>query len=108
MVVINDGNGILYSTLRNMMVYDYQDSLVKSENSVGDKGESRRMLDNGYTMTVKARGDQSNYAGMNVILKGVRITGVSGLDYSHTDANPQTFTVDGYANYTDFETVTAG
>jgi hypothetical protein len=41
---------------------------------------------------------------MNVILKGVRITGISGLDYSHTDVNPQTFTVDGYANYADFET----
>ena len=54
-------------------------------------------------MIVKARGDQCNYAGMNAIMKGVRITGVSGLDYSHTDANPQTFTVDCYAKSIDFE-----
>jgi hypothetical protein len=57
MVVLNDGNGILYTTIRNMMIYDYHDTLVRSSQSVGDNGESRRMLDNGYTMTVKARGD---------------------------------------------------
>ena len=38
MMVLNDGNGTLYTTIRNMMIYDYYDTLVQSSESVGDNG----------------------------------------------------------------------
>lgn len=88
--VLNDASGTIYTTLRSMMVYDYD--------------ENRRMLNNGYTVTVKARGDQTNNGGMDIVLRGVRVTGVGALDFSHTDPSIQTFTVDGYADFTDFRT----
>lgn len=87
--VLNDASGIVYTTIRRLMIYDY------------DPG--RRMLDNGYNVMVKSRGDQTNNAGMNIVMQGVRINNVSGLDYSHTDSSIQTFTVDGYVNFTDFQ-----
>ena len=55
------------------MIYDY------------DPG--RRVLDHGYNVMVKSRGDQTNNAGMNIVMQGVRINNVSGLDYSHTDSS---------------------
>lgn len=86
MTVINDASGIIYPLLRKMSINDFD----------------YRTPDNGYTLTVKARSDQQNTAGMNVVMKGVRINNVSGLDYSHQDGVIQTFTVDLYVNTTDF------
>lgn len=88
MVVINDGAGKTYRKLRELMVLDY-----------GVFG----FLDNGFKIKIKQRGDGQNYPGMNIIMEGVRITGISGLDFSHTDSTVQTFTVDAYAKFTDFE-----
>ena len=87
---MNDASGKVYTTLRGLMIYDY--------------AKERRQLSNGYTVTIKARGDQQNTGGMNIVMSGVRINNVSGLDYSHTDSSIQTFTVDGYVNTTDFQT----
>ena len=86
MTVINDASGIIYPLLREMQIMDY----------------GYVMPDNQYTMIVKARSDQQNTAGMNVIMRGVRINNVSGLDYSHQDSAVQTFTVDLYVNSIDF------
>ena len=89
--VLNDGSGKIYTLMRDIMLTDYDFN-------------TGRMLNNGYVVTVKARGDQQNVGGMNAIMRGVRITAVSGLDYSHTDTSIQTFTVNGYVDFTDFET----
>ena len=70
-VVLNDASGTIYTTLREIMINDY----------------NQKMLDNGFTVTVKARDDKKNNAGMNVIMKGVRINSVGSLDYSHSDSS---------------------
>ena len=87
MTVLNDASGSVYANLRSLMAYDYE---------IGN-----RMLDNGYTVTVKARGDGNNYAGMNALLLGTRITDIGNLDYAQQDGSVQMFTVNGYANFTD-------
>lgn len=86
--VLNDATGKIYTRIRELMAIDYN--------------INRRMLNNGFTVKVKVRGDQQNYAGMNILMEGVRITNVSGIDFSHTDSTAQTFTVDGYVNFVDF------
>lgn len=88
-VVMNDASGLVYTTVRKLMSYDYD--------------PKRRMLDNGYVVRVKARGDGTNSCGMNVVMNGVRITDVGGLDYSHTDSTIQTFNVGGYVDFVEFE-----
>lgn len=87
LTVINDSSGTIYTKLREIMLIDYHN----------------RMLSNGFTMKIKARGDQQNSAGMNILLNGVRLNNVSNLDYSQSDSSVQTFTVDGYVNIVDFE-----
>ena len=81
MTVINDSSGKVYSTIRGLVIYDYHDNLVQT--GVYTDNGSRRFLDTGHKLTIKARGDGSNYAGMNVVMNGVRFTHVSGMDYSH-------------------------
>jgi hypothetical protein len=90
MTILNDAQGTIYTTIRGMVFYDY--------------AMSRRMLNNGYVLKIKALGDGVNTGGMNTIMRGVRLTGVSGLDYSHMDNGTQTFTVNGYADFVDFQT----
>lgn len=87
LTVINDSSGTIYTKLREIMLIDYYN----------------KMLSNGFTMKIKARGDQQNSAGMNILLNGVRILNISNLDYSQSDSSVQTFTVDGYVNIIDFE-----
>lgn len=82
MTVINDANGVIYTNLRDLMLADFQN----------------RRVDNGFTITVKARSDMTNTAGFNMTIKGVRILEVSGLSFSHTDSGVSTFTVNCYGN----------
>lgn len=66
MTVINDGKGKTYRKIREMIIWCYEN----------------RKLDSGFKIKVKSRGDGTNYPGMNIIMTGVRFTGISGLDFS--------------------------
>ena len=87
MTVINDASGKIYPLMRQIMIEDY----------------NALYPDNQFSLRIKARSDQQNTAGMNIVLEGVRITNVSGLDYSNGDGTVQTFNMDLYVNHTDFE-----
>lgn len=77
MTVINDGNGIMYSTLANWLL------------TVG--GDS--ILDSGYTMTVRLFGDGQNDDGLQIILDGVRFKNIGGLRMSSSSSNISTFDI---------------
>ena len=63
MTVLNDANGTIYAKLRELMLVDF----------------NNRMLDNGFQVMIKSRGDQTNAAGVNLLVKGVRILNIGGL-----------------------------
>lgn len=77
LTVINDGQGYIYATLMNFFI---QEGMSINVNS-------------GYTMVIKALNGDSKYKGGIITLTGVRITNVSGLEFSHSGADVQTFTV---------------
>lgn len=80
MTVLNDAQGWIYSALTNFIMGT----------------SSERLANSGYTMTIKAlTGDEDNYAGALVTMRGVRLESVSGLDWGYADNSVQTFTVSG-------------
>lgn len=79
MTVLNDAQGWIYSALQNFVMSEASSTLASS----------------GYTLTIKALTGDRKYAGALVTLRGVRLETVSGLDWSHSDNQYQTFTVGG-------------
>ena len=76
MTVLNDSSGYIYSTVTSFLVND----------------ASSMLTDSGYTMTIKAIGDNHS-KGMVLTLNGVRFRNCSGLQYDYSDGNIQTFTL---------------
>ena len=83
--ILNDAHSRIYTLLRRMLDTEYY--------------YERRLIQSGYTLVVKARGDQQYGCGANYTLRDVRITGIGQLDFSHADSTLQTFTINGYASY---------
>ena len=84
MNVINDAQGYIYSALTNFLM---------GQTSV-------RLVNSGYTMTIKALTGDKDYAGALVTMRGVRIENVGGLSWDYSANNYQTFNVNG--RLTDF------
>ena len=78
LTIINDGSGILYTTIVNWMLNQ-------------DAGES--VVNSGYTMTIRSLGDGVSQTGMTIVLEGVRMRNISGLNYNSADASVSTFTL---------------
>ena len=76
--LLNDAEGILYSTIVNWLLNQ-------------DSGES--IVNSGYTMTLRSLGDGSTHKGMTIVLEGVRMKNISGLNFSSSDSNISTFSV---------------
>lgn len=79
MTVLNDAQGYIYSALTNFIAGQV----------------STRMVNSGYTMTIKALTGDKKYAGALVTLKGVRLTSVGGLSWGYDQNTYQTFNVGG-------------
>lgn len=75
MTIINDGKGILYSTIANWLMTVEGDSLI----------------DSGYTMTLRMLGDGVNTHGLTIVFEGVRFKSIGGLSVSSTDSGISTF-----------------
>ena len=52
-----------------------------------------RKLKNGYTLTVKAMGDDTNFAGKIFKMSGIRFDEISQLSFNSSDTSYSTFTV---------------
>lgn len=80
MTILNDAQGYIYSAITNFI-------LSESTNV---------MMNNGYTMTLKAlTGDMKHYAGSVITLNGCRLESIAGVDFGQADNAIQTFTVTG-------------
>ena len=77
MTLLNDAKGVMYTTVVNW--------LMKQE------GPDRGLVDSGYTMTIRALGDGNNHDGMTIVLNGVRMKTVTGLNFNSSDATISTF-----------------
>lgn len=77
MTILNDASGYIYSTVTSFLVNEAGSALT----------------DSGYTMTVKAIGDD-NCKGMILTLNGVRFKSCSGLQFSQSDGGVSTFTLE--------------
>lgn len=85
MTILNDANGYIYAAVT---------SFIASQSS-------SRLVNSGYTLTIKClSGDQKNYKGALVTLRGVRLESVSGLQFSYNGTDISTFTVN--FKYIDF------
>ena len=76
LTLLNDGKGMIYSTIMNWLMNQ-------------DSGES--LINSGYTMTIRQLGDGQNHQGMTIVLNGVRMKTISGLNFVSTDAGISTF-----------------
>ena len=76
MTVINDSSGYIYSVLTNLVA--------------GDTGKF--LMDSGYTMSIRAVGD-NKHPGSTIMLNSVRIKSISGLQYTNSGGEVQTFEV---------------
>lgn len=79
MTVLNDAQGYIYSALNNFIMTDSTNLMVNS----------------GYTMTVKAQNGNSDWPGMLLTLRGVRIETMDGLAFGQNDNDVSTFTIAG-------------
>ena len=78
MTVLNDANGYIYAAVT---------SFIASQSS-------SKLANSGYTMTIKClTGDEKNYKGALVTLRGVRLETVSGLQFNYNSGDISTFTV---------------
>ena len=85
MTVLNDANGYIYAAVT---------SFIASQSS-------SKIANSGYTMTIKClTGDEKNYKGALVTLRGVRLETVSGLQFNYNSGDISTFTVN--YKYIDF------
>lgn len=85
MTVLNDANGYIYAAVT---------SFIASQSS-------SKLANSGYTMTIKClTGDEKNYKGALVTLRGVRLETVSGLQFNYNSGDISTFTVN--YKYIDF------
>jgi len=70
MTVRNDAQGYIYAALHNFVM----ESLGKV------------LMNSGYTITIRAlTGDNKHYKGALVMMSGVRLTSVAGLDWGYDD-----------------------
>lgn len=76
MTVINDASGYIYSALTNFVM--------------GETGAN--LMNSGYTMSIRAIGD-NNHRGSTIMINGVRIKSIGGLEYSNSGGDVQTFSV---------------
>ena len=85
MTVLNDANGYIYAAVT---------SFIASQSS-------SKLANSGCTMTIKClTGDEKNYKGALVTLRGVRLETVSGLQFNYNSGDISTFTVN--YKYIDF------
>lgn len=78
LTLLNDGKGMIYSTIMNWMMNQ-------------DSGES--IVNSGYTMTIRQLGDGGDHKGMTIVLNGVRMKSISGLNFVSNDASISTFSL---------------
>ena len=78
LTLLNDAKGVIYSTIVNWLMNQ-------------DSGDS--LVDSGYTMTIRSLGDGVAFKGMTIVLNGVRMKSVSGLNFVSSDANISTFSL---------------
>ena len=79
MTVLDDAQGYLYTAVSEFILSESTNVLANS----------------GYTMTIKALTSDENYKGMLITCNGVRFESISGLDFSHSANDLQTFTIEG-------------
>ena len=79
MTVLNDAQGYIYSAIQNFIM----------------KNVSKRLMNSGYTMTIKALTGDKHYGGALITMRGVRLETVTGLSWSYDGNSIQTFTVTG-------------
>ncbi len=77
MTLINDGSGYIYSALTNFMM----------------SNAFTRMVNTGYTMTIKCLNGDSKYKGGLVTLEGVMLEQVGGLSFGYAQNDISTFDV---------------
>lgn len=65
MTVLNDANGYIYSALSEFILTD----------------ASNRMANSGYTMTIRSRNGNDDWAGALITMRGVRFTSIGGLEF---------------------------
>lgn len=78
LTLLNDAKGVVYSTIVNWLMNQ-------------DSGES--IVNSGYTMTLRSLGDGGTYKGLTIVLEGVRMRSISGLNFSSSDSNVSTFSL---------------
>lgn len=78
LTLLNDAKGVIYSTIMNWMMNQ-------------DSGES--VVNSGYTMSIRQLGDGGGHKGMTIVLNGVRMKSISGLNFVSTDATVSTFSL---------------
>ena len=79
MTVLNDAQGYIYSALLNFVM----------------STSSERMMNSGYTMTIKALTGDDKYAGALITMRGVRLESISSLSWAQDGNAIQTFTISG-------------
>lgn len=78
MTLLNDAQGYIYNEILKFV-------LAESNNID---------VNTGYTINIRAlTGDTLNYGGSLIVLKGVRIESITGLDYGYDQSDIQTFTI---------------
>ena len=79
MTILNDAQGYIYSAIVNFIMYT----------------ASERMVNPGYTMTIKALTGDNKYSGALITMRGVRLQSVGGLSWAQDSNSIQTFQVQG-------------
>ena len=79
MTVFNDAQGYIYSALLDFVM----------------STSSERMMNSGYTMTIKALTGDPKYAGALITMRGVRLESVGSLSWAQDGNAVQTFTISG-------------
>ena len=79
MTILNDAQGYIYSAIVNFIM----------------SATSERMVNSGYTMTIKALTGDKKYSGALITMRGVRLETVGGLSWAQDSNSVQTFQVQG-------------
>lgn len=85
MTIINDAQGFIYAAFAQFLMSDTSNTLANS----------------GYTLVIKClTGDEKNWKGSTITLRGVRFTQVNGLSFGYSNNEVSTF--EAQFNYIDF------
>lgn len=108
MTILNDPNGIFYSTMLNKVLGVRGRSMINGDSSNGvdaDNNSKRLNAKCKDTITIYQLSRNPSWKGMRIVAEGIQITDIGNLDYATEGEDISTFDVTFYATNIRYNTV---